>query len=168
MLDALLAPAKFSGLAAIHGHERTSCRSFPVFPQARSYARQRKKIEVERPPMLQRPKNLASIELRAVDMIRIPAKFGNQLSRDSASIYKTIPPLSPSASFIHQKFSRIPSITLLVSGIHNVDWDDCLARVSAGTGQAILAATPPRYFAVCCDLPDRIVPLWNTNLFRRH
>ncbi|KAK3309390.1 uncharacterized protein B0T15DRAFT_481111 [Chaetomium strumarium] len=54
-----------------------------------------------------------------------------------ALIYQCIPALSPVASIIHQRFSENPSATVSVSGLTNEEWNDCLARVSGGSGKAL-------------------------------
>ncbi|RYP57056.1 hypothetical protein DL769_009726 [Monosporascus sp. CRB-8-3] len=57
------------------------------------------------------------------------------------------------------------SITLSVSGLSNIEWDDGLARVSASSGRALRLAVSSLYLAVAADRPKGHITLWDTNLF---
>ncbi|KAI0602218.1 WD40-repeat-containing domain protein [Biscogniauxia sp. FL1348] len=130
-----------------------------------TFVRRRKKVETNRPPMLHRLSDISLIEAWSIDLMRIPAKFGSHLSEDPALIYRCIPALSPTSSAIHQKFSESSSVTLSVSGVSNLEWDDCLARVSAGSGKAICLAASALHLAVATDRPRGSITLWDTSLF---
>ncbi|KAI0888132.1 uncharacterized protein GGS22DRAFT_155137 [Annulohypoxylon maeteangense] len=130
-----------------------------------SFTRRRRKVENDRSPMLHRLSDLSSIDNWAVDLLKLPAKFGRHLTEDPQLIYKCIPALSPISSAIFQKFSGSPTTTLSVSGLSNVEWDDCLARVSANTGKALRLAVTSLYLAVASDMPMGNITLWDTNLF---
>ncbi|KAL2193291.1 hypothetical protein P885DRAFT_45622 [Corynascus similis CBS 632.67] len=79
---------------------------------------------------------------------RLAAYFGRHLSDFPALIYQCIPALSPASSIIHQKFNENPAATLSLSGFFNEEWDDCLARVSGGSGRALRLASSPLFLAV--------------------
>ncbi|KAI1141765.1 hypothetical protein F5Y05DRAFT_272392 [Hypoxylon sp. FL0543] len=130
-----------------------------------AFARRRRKVETNRSPMLHRLSDLSLIDTWAVDLLKLPAKFGRHLSEDPQLIYKCIPALSPASSAIFQKFSGSPTTTLSVSGVSNSEWDDCLARVSAGTGRALVLAVTSLYLALAADMPVGCITLWDTSLF---
>ncbi|EAQ90394.1 hypothetical protein CHGG_02329 [Chaetomium globosum CBS 148.51] len=71
-------------------------------------------------------------------------------------IYQCIPALSPTSSIVYQKFNGNPASTLSVSGISNEEWDDCLARVSGGSGRALRFAASPLYLAVVSDWSPQV------------
>ncbi|KAK4141312.1 uncharacterized protein C8A04DRAFT_39157 [Dichotomopilus funicola] len=73
--------------------------------------------------------------------------FGRPLSKSPTAIYHYIPALSPTSSIIHQSFSKNPISTLSVSGISNEEWNDCIARVSGGSGRALRLATSKLHLA---------------------
>lgn len=130
-----------------------------------SFSRRRRRMEIDRAPMLHRLSDLSLLDTWAVDLMKLPAKFGRHLSDDPHLIYKCIPALSPTSSAMYQKFSGSSTITLSISGLANTDWDDCLARVSVSSGKALRLAVSPLYLAVAADRPRGSIVLWDTNLF---
>jgi WD40 repeat protein/pimeloyl-ACP methyl ester carboxylesterase len=130
-----------------------------------TYVRKRKQAEADRSPLLHRVTDLSLLETWAVDMMKLPAKFGRHLSDDPALIYKCIPALSPSSSIIHQKFDGNPAAVLSVVGLSNEEWDDCLARVSGSVGRALRLAASPLWLAVASDVPKGTITIWDTDLF---
>ncbi|KAI0968076.1 hypothetical protein F4678DRAFT_444469 [Xylaria arbuscula] len=70
----------------------------------------------------------------AVDMIRIPGKFGQVLRRKPDSIYTMIPPFCPRSSPVYQQFGRKEGV--VVNGLLTEKWDDSLARMSTGNAMA--------------------------------
>ncbi|KAJ3573825.1 hypothetical protein NPX13_g4564 [Xylaria arbuscula] len=133
-----------------------------------NYVRKRRKYDAEKPPMLHRIKDLALIDSWAIDIMKIPAKFGRSLSTDPTLIYKCVPALSPSSSAIFQSFLSSPAATLSVSGLSNEEWDDCIARVSGSTGKAVRLAASNIYLAVASDMPRGLITIWDTILYQTH
>ncbi|KAI0805630.1 hypothetical protein GGR55DRAFT_680825 [Xylaria sp. FL0064] len=70
----------------------------------------------------------------AVDMLRIPGKFGQVLRRKPDSIYNFIPPFCPRSSPVYQQFGKKDG--LIVSGLSAEKWDDSLARMPTGNATA--------------------------------
>ncbi|KAI0151725.1 hypothetical protein GGR57DRAFT_171175 [Xylariaceae sp. FL1272] len=70
----------------------------------------------------------------AVDMLRIPGKFGQILRRKPDSIYTFVPPFCPRSSPVYQQFGR--KDTLIVDGLSAEKWDDSLARMATGNAMA--------------------------------
>ncbi|KAM0812593.1 putative GPI inositol-deacylase [Seiridium cardinale] len=132
------------------------------------YVKKRRQSDAEKPPMLHRVSDLSLIETWAIDIMKIPTKFGRNLSIDSSLIYKCIPSLSPLNSAISQNFSSNPSATLSVTGISNKEWDDCIARVSGGSGKATRLAASSIHLAVAADVPRGLITLWDTILFQEY
>ncbi|KAL2143051.1 hypothetical protein VTI28DRAFT_391 [Corynascus sepedonium] len=130
-----------------------------------AYVRKRRKEDADKPPMLHRLTHLSLLETWAVDLMKLPAKFGRHLSDFPALIYQCIPALSPASSIIHQKFNENPAATLSLSGFFNEEWDDCLARVSGGSGRALRLASSPLFMAVASDEPRGTITIWDTKLF---
>ncbi|KAI1754650.1 hypothetical protein F4782DRAFT_539058 [Xylaria castorea] len=83
----------------------------------------------------------------------IAAKFGSHLSENPEAIYTCIPALSPENSVIFQNFSKKPAVSISLSGLSNMDWDDCLARVSSGVGQALHVTVSSELLAVAIRFP---------------
>ncbi|KAK7739100.1 hypothetical protein SLS62_011300 [Diatrype stigma] len=130
-----------------------------------SFSRRRRKTETDRAPMLHRLSDLSLLDTWAVDLMKLPAKFGRHLSDDPYLIHKCIPALSPTSSAMHQKYSGSSTITLSISGLSNTEWDDCLARVSVSSGRALRLAVSPLYLVVAADRPKGSIVIWDTNLF---
>lgn len=82
-------------------------------------------------------------------------------------IYKCIPALSPSSSAIYQRFATSSAATVSVSGLSNVEWDDCLVRVSVTGRIALCLTASDLYLAVASDRPRGNITLWDTNLFQK-
>ncbi|KAK4175485.1 hypothetical protein QBC36DRAFT_23661 [Triangularia setosa] len=87
------------------------------------------------------------------DLIRVTAKFRNQLLTCPSSIHFLIPPLCPSDSFISRRVSREsghqPAPTgIMVQGIPPGLWDDCLIQIDFRNGQTTATTHGERYFAV--------------------
>lgn len=136
-----------------------------VFRALTTFTWQRKNAEINKSSIPQRPSDLSLIESWAVDLMKLPAKFGSHLLQDPQLIYKCVPGLSPLSSEIHQRFSGSPATALSISGLSNTRWDDCLARVSAGTGRAVRLAVSSLHMAVASDRPKGSITLRDTNLF---
>ena len=130
-----------------------------------AYVRRRRKVDAEKSPMLHRLTHLSILETWAIDLLKLPAKFGRHLCERPSLIYECIPALSPASSIIHQKFRENPATALAVSGLLNEEWDDCLARVSGGLGKALDVAASPLYLAVASKEPKGTVTIWDTKLF---
>ncbi|KAI1322656.1 hypothetical protein F5Y16DRAFT_35563 [Xylariaceae sp. FL0255] len=78
----------------------------------------------------------------AVDMLRIPGKFGHILRRKPDSIYTFIPPFCPKSSPVYQQFGKQDG--LAINGLSTEKWDDSLARMHVGNSimSSIEAAGP--------------------------
>jgi WD40 repeat protein len=130
-----------------------------------TFVRKQKKADANNSPMLHRLTHLSLLETWAIDLMKLPAKFGRHLSDRPSLIYECIPALSPASSIIHQKFEENPAARLSVFGLSNQEWDDCLARVSGGSGRALRVVASPLFLAVASDEPRGTVTVWDTKLF---
>lgn len=83
-----------------------------------SYVRRRRKAEYSKPPMMHRIPELARLEMWAVDIMKMTAKFGSFLHDDPEAIYKYIPSLSPRNYILHREHAERSSSRILVSGLH--------------------------------------------------
>lgn len=133
-----------------------------------NFVRQRRKLDAIKPPPLLRLPELSLLEIWALDLLKMTAKFGTHLIDDPDAIYKYIPPLSPENSMLYQKYANKSSATISISGISNIDWDDCLARVSNGSDPALHIAVSAEYLAVANDSPNGRIQLWSNVIFQEH
>lgn len=109
---------------------------------------------------------LTLIKKWALDLTKLPAKFGRHLSEQPTAIYHFVPALCPTSSIIHQMFDDNPATTLTVSGLSNDGWDDCLARISVDTTASSCLASSKSYLAVSSELSEGSLTIWDTNLFQ--
>ncbi|KAK4096947.1 YVTN repeat-like/Quino protein amine dehydrogenase [Parathielavia hyrcaniae] len=128
-----------------------------------AYVKKRGKADAHKPPMPHRLTDLALLEAWAVDLIRLPARFGRHLSDTPSLIYECIPALSPATSILHQKYNTNPASRLSVSGVSKQAWDDSLARVSRGPGRLFRLAASSVYLAVAGE-PRKALTIWDTEL----
>ena len=129
------------------------------------FLRRRKQADTGKSPGFHRPVDLSLIEAWAIDMMKLPSRFGNQLSQCPSAIYQYIPALTPTSSIIHQKFVNNPAATLSVSGISYEKWDDCIARLSGGPGRAERFASSQTYLAVVNNDLKGTITIWDTKVF---
>ncbi|KAJ5184625.1 Eisosome protein 1 [Penicillium cf. griseofulvum] len=131
-----------------------------------SFVRQRRKINAIKTPALLCSPELSLLETWANDLMKMTAKFGSHLIDDPDVIYKCIPSLSPENSMFYQKYSKISSATISISGISitNMNWDDCLARVSNGPDSALHIAVSAEYLAVANGRPNGRIQLQSGSL----
>ncbi|KAL8393102.1 hypothetical protein RB595_003048 [Gaeumannomyces hyphopodioides] len=108
--------------------------------------------------------DLSLLQSWAVDLMKLPAKFGPYLLEDPTLIYKCIPALCPTSSIIHQKFSAGPGANLSVSGLSGRRWGDCLARISAGGSEIRHLAVSSLYLAVV-KLVGHTISIYGTALY---
>ncbi|KAK4235181.1 hypothetical protein C8A03DRAFT_46637 [Achaetomium macrosporum] len=90
------------------------------------------------------------------DLIRVPAKFRDQLLACPSSIHSLIPPLCPSESVI--------SRTFVVKGLPPGPWDDCLIRMDFEEGQTTAVSHGDRLFAI--GLSTGQISLYDTERVR--
>ncbi|KAI0444621.1 hypothetical protein F4803DRAFT_511376 [Xylaria telfairii] len=133
-----------------------------------AFVRKRRKTDFIKPPPFHRLPELALLETWAIDLLKITAKFGNHLSQDPETIYTCIPPLSPENSIIYQNFSKKPAVSISLSGLSNMDWDDCLARVSSGTDEALHVSVSSQLLAVASGLSNgqASIRFWSTVIYQ--
>ena len=99
-----------------------------------SFVSLNRKLNVEKNPLLHRIKDIDLLDSWALDIIKVAGKFGRHLLQKPSAIYKIIPPLCPQESIIYQQFHQASPSDLSVSGISNMLWSDCLARISLSHG----------------------------------
>lgn len=129
-----------------------------------SFIRRRRKIDATKSPLLHRLSDLQSLELWTIDLLKIVGKFGGHLLQEPSSIYKGIPQFSPRNSAVFQQFSKSANTPISVSGLTNLEWDDCLARVSVGNEhQALMVISSGRYLAVLSS--NGMIHIWNSLTF---
>ena len=75
------------------------------------------------------------IESWATDLSRVATKFGQGLLQSPASIYYLIPPLCPTSSAMKRQVANRPDGLVVVGHLKTV-WDDCIAAVTFGDGDA--------------------------------
>lgn len=103
------------------------------------------------------------VDMWANDLIRIVAKFGEQLVSIPSAIYYLIPPFCPPKSAIASQFGA-PSKGIALTGLPKTDWDDRLFCVSYGKKQAVAIAYAEKRFAVA--LSDKTVITYHALTFQ--
>ena len=117
--------------------------------------------------LLDRMTDFETLELWAVDLLKMVGKFGANLLEDPTSIYSYIPPFCPHNSQIYKLQRRSPGL-LSVEGLsNNNDWDDLLARLSVGPErEASTIVCSGRFFAVLTSAGKII--LWDSITFEEY
>ena len=94
---------------------------------------------------------LADIELLQMwtrDLLKLVAKFGNNLLQQPTAIYDCIPSFCPRGSGLHRASQNTLRPSITVTG-QTEDWDDCLSRVSVGSDhQAMMLTCSKDYLAI--------------------
>ena len=130
-----------------------------------TFVQRRRKVDAGRSPLQHRLVDLETIELWAIDLLKLVGKFGISLLQEPTAIYKLIPQLCPTTSRLYQQFGKSSLALLSVSGLSsNKDWDDLLSRISIGTSyQALSVTCSARYIAVVTSAGAAL--LWDSLSF---
>ena len=92
-------------------------------------------------------KDFATLDSWAIDLVRLVAKFGKNLSASPASIFHLIPPFCPPESAPRKQFAAsVRDITVL--GLSATTWDDCLSTIIHPGEQLTALTCCDKYFAV--------------------
>ena len=120
-----------------------------------SFVSRKRKLHADDIPDKERIEDLEVVELWAMDLVKLFAKFGPGLMQEPSSIYKLIPPFCPKNSIIFKQHGRkdMSPSAITMKGLANIEWDDCLAQVSVGSGlQALKLICTGRYFCVLVSI----------------
>lgn len=113
-----------------------------------SYTRRKRRLDASRGPTMHRLQDLELLENWTQDLLKIPGKFGSNMSRDPSCIFTAVPPFCPTTSATHKTFAPVAASSVAVRGQPS-EWDDCLASVSLGSSHlACLVAASGRHLAV--------------------
>lgn len=96
----------------------------------------------------------------ATDLVRLVAKFGNNLLNSPLSIYFLILPFCPPQSIIHQQFGRSPN-GLNVMGLSSKTWDDCISYLPYRDSRATALACGESSFAL--GMKSGLILLYHQN-----
>lgn len=96
-------------------------------------ARQRR-LYSDAVPNQQRIEGLELVELWAADLLKVFAKFGPNLRQQPSAIHKLIPPFCPKSSALYLQYGKKEQTRFSVTGLTNPSWDDCLSKLSLGSG----------------------------------
>ncbi|KAE9364783.1 hypothetical protein N431DRAFT_489271 [Stipitochalara longipes BDJ] len=103
------------------------------------------------------------VEEWATDLIRLVAKFGATMLSDPTSIYFLIPPLCPTDSAIY-KCSAKPPDGLVLTGVTNTSWEDCISCIDFHTSRATALACGENVFAI--GMRSGSITLYNQTTFQ--
>lgn len=131
-----------------------------------TFVQKRRKFDAGKSPLPHHVSDLEYLGSWSVDLLRVTAKFGSHLVKDSSLVYRPIPHLCPVGSMIYQKFAMMDDL-LSVSGLSISEWDDCLARVSTSPARAMQIAVSDQNLAVADDSPAGNITIWGRMNFRR-
>lgn len=130
-----------------------------------AYIGRRRRLDAARDPTMRRYEDLELLESWTHDLLKIPGKFGNNLSQDPSSIFTSVPPFCPTSSAIHKLFAEAASSSVTVRG-KPAEWDDCLASISVGSSHlACLIAVSGRHLAVSDEIGT--ITLWDCTTFQQ-
>ena len=116
---------------------------------------------------LDRMSDFDTLELWAVDLLKLVGKFGANLLEDPTSIYSYIPPFCPYNSQISKLQRRSPGL-LSVEGLSNNDeWDNLLARLSVGSEHKASRIACSRQFLAVLTCAGKII-LWDSVTFEEY
>ncbi|KAI1328759.1 hypothetical protein F5Y16DRAFT_409521 [Xylariaceae sp. FL0255] len=93
-----------------------------------AFVKKRRRVDAGRETLLRRFEDLELLDLWSRDMLKLPGRFGNMLSKDPACIHHYISLFCPRSSAIHATFG-CAVLRPVVQGLPE-DWDDCLVRIS--------------------------------------
>lgn len=98
-----------------------------------SYLGKKSRIDAERSPLTHKLHEMETLELWAVDLVKIVGKIGSQLVKHPNLIYTLVPTFCPTTTMISQQFRRNgASESIAVTGFSQQQWDDCLSKFSVG------------------------------------
>ncbi|KAL6714385.1 hypothetical protein ACLMJK_007808 [Lecanora helva] len=130
-----------------------------------SFIQHRRKSDAEKSPLLHRVSDLKLLELWALDLLKVTAKFGEYLLQDSSVIYKLVPQLCPLNSAIHQQFGTSSLAQISVAGLNITDWDDLSSRLwVASSHNASFIRCSGQYLAISTSADT--IKIWNTISFQ--
>ncbi|KAF7534265.1 hypothetical protein G7054_g6367 [Neopestalotiopsis clavispora] len=129
-----------------------------------TFVKKKRRSDAAREPAKRRYEDLELLELWSRDLLKLPGKYGAILSKNPASVHSSVAQFCPSKTAIHRVFGPISS-TPKVQGLPD-DWDDCLARVSVGSGhQATLLCCSAKHLAVADS--SGALSIWDCTTFHR-
>ena len=135
-------------LLALAGHPKVLVYTSQALE---TYTKRRRKEDIVKSPLLHRLRDLETLDLWALDLLKLIGKFGPKLASNPESIYKIIPQFCPCNSMIFQQFGQksISRSIVSVTGISNSDWDDSLAKISIGNdSQGLSISCAGRYIGI--------------------
>ncbi|MCJ1353732.1 MAG: hypothetical protein MMC33_003719 [Icmadophila ericetorum] len=102
----------------------------------KTYVKRRAHANAKRPPTSFTLARDGELRQWANDLIRLVGRFGNNIAESPSSIHKHVVPFCPKDSIISSSFGYGGRSTFSVTGMSSNNWDDCLARLNMGEGQA--------------------------------
>lgn len=93
------------------------------------------------------------VDAWATDIIRVGARFGDQLLACPSSIHSLVPPLCPPDSVVSRTYhtdvqSLSSSPQLIVKGCRQESWDDCLVRINFSPDNTTAVCHGDRFLAI--------------------
>jgi len=104
-----------------------------------------------------------TVEEWATDLIRLVAKFGATMLSEPTSIYFLIPPLCPTDSAIYKYSAKSPD-GLVLTGVTNTNWEDCISCIDFHTSRATALACGENVFAI--GMRSGSIRLYNQTTFQ--
>ncbi|KAL8804009.1 MAG: hypothetical protein Q9223_005944 [Gallowayella weberi] len=91
-----------------------------------------------------------TLDLWAVDLVKIVGKFGAQLVKHPRAIFSLVPTLCPTTTAIFRHVGKKTAVvTLTLDGFTRSQWDDCLSKFSIGRNtQSLKITTMESQFAI--------------------
>ncbi|OAR00244.1 hypothetical protein LLEC1_03471 [Akanthomyces lecanii] len=128
-----------------------------------AFVKAKRKADAAKDPTSRRYDDLEKLEGWSKDLLKIIGKFGSNLLQDPGTVYHCLAPFCPTSSQIFKSFGEQNSTGIQVRG-QTAAWDDCLARVSLGSGSVgTLIACSDAHIAIV-DSSGRIT-IWDATAF---
>ena len=128
-----------------------------------SFLKKIDRLDEARSPLTHRLREKEDLALWNIDLIRLVGKFDPHLSDHPKLIFRLVAPFCPQDSMIFKQFStRSAAPSVLLSGLSNTSWDDCLAKFAVHASKAPLQIQcANRCFAIL--LSDGTVSLYHAS-----
>ncbi|KAJ9639626.1 hypothetical protein H2204_003696 [Knufia peltigerae] len=115
-----------------------------------SFLKKVDRLDETRSPLTHRLREKELVSLWTIDLIRLVGKFSAHLNEQPKLIFKLVAPFCPQDSVIFKQFAvRSAGLGIMVSGLSNPSWDDCLAKFAVDDSLTPLQIKCwNRYFAI--------------------
>ncbi|KAL8801074.1 MAG: hypothetical protein Q9182_004713 [Xanthomendoza sp. 2 TL-2023] len=115
-----------------------------------SYLGRKTRVDAESSPLTHRLQEKETLDLWAVDLVKIVGKFGTQLVKHPRTIFSLVPILCPTTTAVFRHVGKkMAVVSVTLDGFARSKWDDCLSKFSIGRDtQSLRITTIESHFAI--------------------